>query len=365
MMLHSLRARRACFTLGPRLTDGAVIRKEDGMRSIKRWSVIGLCTFLVPMAAASGQQFSEWSAPVNLGPAVNVPAGDFFPTISKDGLSLYFTSSRLAPDAQGGWDIYVSQRASITAPWGPARNLGAPINTTSDEGAPSLSVDGHRMYFASTRPGGHGRNDIYVSRRRNKRDDFGWQPPENLGPTVNTTANEASPATFEDATGVITLYFDSHRSDGFGPVVFDAANNGNDIYSSVLLPDGTFTPAQLVGELSTTFFERQPAIRRDGLEMFFGSDRPGGIGGFDLWVSTRATPWDPWGAPQNLGSVVNQAGVIVNGQILADVDTGPAISFDGTALYFHSNRPGGVGAFDVYVARRTKLKGQGPDGNQP
>jgi hypothetical protein len=74
----------------------------------------------------------------------------------------------------------------------------------------------------------------------------------------------------------------------------------------------------------------------------------------DLWVSTRATTWDPWGTPVNLGSVVNSA----------NNDAGPALSFDGRALYFNSARPGGSGAFDLFVTVRTKLKGQGKDPNR-
>ncbi len=300
-------------------------------------------------------QFSGWSAPVNLGATVNSPTGDFFPFISRDGLSLYFTSATCGSNpfpgcrpGFGGWDIYVSQRTSVDEPWGPVQNLGPNINTPYNEGAPSLSADGHLMYFASDRPGGFGGNDIYVSRRHNKRDDFGWQPPENLGSGVNSNANEASPEIFEDeTTGVITLYFDSNRVGGPGPFTDDGNGNGNDIYASILQPDETFGPATLIAELSTPFLDRQPTIRRDGLEMFLASNRPGTLGGLDLWVSTRASTSDPWSTPVNLGSVVNSVGP----------DAGPALSFDGTTLCFQSNRPGGLGAFDLYVTTRTKLKG--------
>jgi Tol biopolymer transport system component len=248
----------------------------------------------------------------------------------------------------GGWDIFVSQRAAVNAPWGTPQNLGPVINTPYNESAPSLSVDGHRMYFASDRPGGFGGNDIYVSRRHNKRDDFSWQLPANLGSGVNTIANEAGPEIFEDDdTGVTTLYFDSNRPGGPGPFTDDGNGNGNDIYVSILQPDETFGLPTLVAELSTPFLDRQPAIRRDGLEMFLASNRPGTLGGLDLWVSTRTTTSDPWPTPVNLGSVVNSAAG----------DAGPALSFKGTTLYFQSVRPGGFGAFDLYMTTRTKLKG--------
>jgi len=317
------------------------------------WTFVLLVT-LIPATPTAAQQFSDWSAPMNLG-AANSTGGDFFSFVSRDGLSLYFTSQTCMPTpfpgclpGFGGWDIFVSQRATVNDSWGPAQNVGPTINTSSNEGAPALSPDGHLMFFSSTRPGGLGGNDIYVSRRHNKRDDFGWQPPQNLGSNVNTSANEASPEIFEDdATGVITLYFDSNRLDGPGPYGNDPGSNGNDIYASVLQSDDTFGVATLVTELSTPYTDRQVTVRRDGLEIFFASNRPGpgAAGGLDLWVSTRATTSDPWSTPVNLG-LVNYAGN----------DAGPALSFDGTTLYFQSDRPGGYGQFDLYAVRRTKLR---------
>jgi WD40 repeat protein len=322
------------------------------MRRIPLAVPLGALAVLILVSPARGQQFSDWSPPMNLGPIVNSATADFFPTLSKDGLSLYFTSTYPHPGAQGGWDIYVSQRTRVGEPWGPPQNLGPTINTVSNEGAPSLSIDGHRMYFSSDRPGGFGGNDIYVSRRHDKRDDFGWESPDNIGDVVNTEANEASPAIFEDdEADLVTLYFDSNRIGGPGPFMDDApAHNGNDIYAATLGPDETFGPAVLVAELSTPSFDRQPVLRRDGLEIFFASNRlVGGFGALDLWTATRATTSDPWGTPVNLGPVVNSAAN----------DAGPALSFKGTELYFQSVPPPGSGTFfDLWVTTRTKLKGR-------
>ena len=292
--------------------------------------------------------FSDWSAPVDLGPPVNTTVADVAPFISKDGLSLYFGVID-APGGFGGEDIWVSQRISVDAPWGPPQNLGATINSAAAETGPRLSVDGHHLYFASNRAG-FGGNDLYVARRKDKRDPLGWQNPVNLGSAVNTSANESTPTFFEDgATGTITMYFDSDRP-GRGDL---------DLYSSALMSDGTLTPAVLVEDLSTSSRERQPTVRRDGLEMIFVSNRLPRVGMTDLWVATRATTSDPWSAPENLGPVVNTT----------FVDSSPALSHDGTALYFHSNanRPGGMGPcfgdegpcfFDIYVTTRSKWKGE-------
>jgi hypothetical protein len=290
------------------------------------------------LAADDPPQFSDWSTPVNLGPIVNSASTDIEVSISKDGLSLYLASNR--PGGFGGFDIWVSQRASVEDLWGPPQNLGAAINTSFNEQAPAVTLDGHRMYFFSNRPGGFGGNDLYVTRRRDKRDDFGWQPPANLGSGVNTSSNENLSAPFEE-----TLYFNSNLPGGVG---------GTDIYASTPNPDGIFGPAVLVPELSSPLQDAGMAIRRDGLELILASNRSGSIPpdppgaiGFDLWVSTRTSTSDPWSVPTHLGSVINTAGG----------ESRLAMSFDATTLYIISDRAGGSGSLDLWVSTRTKLTG--------
>ena len=288
---------------------------------------------------ADGPEWGPWSTPINLGPVVNSPVDDNRPAISKDGLSLYITSGR--PGGFGGLDIWVSRRPSVDDPWGAAQNLGPTVNSSSNDAAPAFSPDGHRLYFHSFRPGGCGIADIYVSRRRDTRDDFGWGPPEDLGCVVNTPYVNAGPTIFEDeTTGTTTLYFTVQNNP-------PGSDQGFDIYASTRTGDeGAFGPPVLVAELSSPFRDTRTTIRRDGLEMILSSGRPGGVGSEDLWVSTRASTLDPWSTPVNLGAVVNTTAF----------DGGPALSFDGTTLYFHSNRPGGFGGNDLYVTTRARLR---------
>jgi len=216
-------------------------------------------------------------------------------------------------------------------------NLGSTINTSSVERLPSFSPDGHWMYFASDRPGGCGDNDLWVSWRALPEDDFAWEAPTNLGCTINSDGFDGGPNYFEDAeTGLITLYFVSRRLDGLGDF---------DIYASLLRGDGTFGAPALVWELSTPQGDLRTAIRRDGLEIILYSNRPGGVGEYDLWVTTRETTRDAWSRPVNLGATVNSDAE----------DRGPALSLDGTTLYFSSNRPGGYGMHDLYVTTRKRL----------
>lgn len=282
------------------------------------------------------QKFSEWSEPVNLGAKVNSPFNDWFPAISPNGLSLYISSNR--PGGFGAADIWVSRRASVEEAWGEPMNLGSTINASTVEFLPNFSPDGHWMFFTSDRPGGCGAHDLWISWREDPEDDFAWEAPMNLGCTINSDTHDRAPNYFEDPeTGLITLYFVSPRLDGLGDF---------DTYASTLRADGTFGAPGLVWELSTLETDFRNAIRPDGLEMIQYSNRPGGLGEFDLWVATRETTQDAWSRSVNLGATVNSDAE----------DRGPALSLDGTTLYFSSNRPGGYGMQDLYVTTRKPLR---------
>ncbi|MHC4509868.1 MAG: M56 family metallopeptidase, partial [Planctomycetota bacterium] len=128
--------------------------------------------------------------PTNLGPTVNSSAREWDPSISADGLELYFKSYR--PDGYGSGDIWVTTRKTKNDPWGNAINLGPIINSSYGEGAPEISADGLALYFVSGRPGGSGAWDIWVTSRKTKEDP--WGTPVNLGPTVNSSAHENQPS---------------------------------------------------------------------------------------------------------------------------------------------------------------------------
>jgi WD40-like Beta Propeller Repeat len=324
------------------------IQRGRYVSSIVVCAVVLGTTLLV--RADDPDQYSPWAVPVSLGATVNTVSAEFYPFVSKDGLSLYFSSDR--PGGFGGWDVWVAQRFTTDEPWGPPVNVGPGVNTPYDESAPTISIDGHLMYFQSNRPGGVGNGDLYLTRRHNKRDDFGWQAPQDLGSGVNSAFNEAAPAIFEDdSTGTITLYFSSDRPGGPGPVGPSGpgvnGQQGSDIYASTLQPDETFGSPWLVSELSGPSLDRRVLIRRDGLELFLTSNRAGGIGLMDIWVSTRGATTEPWSAPTNLGPLVNGTGP----------DAGAAVSFEGTTLYFQSVRPWPSSAFyDLWMTTRQKRR---------
>jgi WD40 repeat protein len=311
------------------------VAKEDSMRNHGS-RIASKVTFAMLLASLllAAPRFSEWSPPVNLGPSINSAFSDAGAALSKDGLSLFFTSGR--PGGMGGNDIWVSHRSSPEDPWAEPVNLGPTVNTAFNEDVPSFSRDMHSMYFNSDRPGGFGSRDIWISRRANTGDDFAWEEPVNAGPGVNSSASDAGASYLENEEGgTPLLYFGSARPGGPGQ---------SDIYVSAQAADGSWGPARLVPELSSPLDDARPSVRFDGLELFLQSNRPGSLGLTDIWVSTRRTTLDDWSAPVNLGATVN--GALVEQQAF--------ISSDRETLFFTSNRPGGLGNNDLYMTTREK-----------
>jgi hypothetical protein len=305
---------------------------------MKRMAVTVFLTLSLLTVAAIAQ-FTEWSAPENLGPPINTAYLDTCVSISKSGLSLYFASNRHTGNAASpDWDLYVSQRDSVDDPWGPPQSLPSVNLTGPMDSCPALSLDEHRLYFASNRPGGCGGGDFYVSRRHDRRDDFGWGPPENLGcmpDGPNTPSGEYTPTFFEDERGSVVMYFSSNRS----------GSAGFDLYASSMRHDDTFGPGSPVTELNSAFTDQGVAVRRDGLEVIFGSDRTGTLGAADLWMAARSSTADPWSLPVNL-TVLNST-FFDGGKM--------SFSFDGRQFYFRSNR---AGAGDIFVVTRERLHGK-------
>jgi WD40-like Beta Propeller Repeat len=245
-------------------------------------------------------------------PELNTPSLDGCPFASPDGLSLYIASDR--PGGLGGIDIWVTRRERRDDPWGAPQNLGAPINSAADDFCPS-PTRGPLFLFVSTRPGGCGGSDIYVTRSVRGM----WSEPENLGCAVNSAAGEAGPVLRHHR-----LYFSSTRPGGFAP---DPGTPGDaDIYVASRTGRARFANPVLAPGLNSAANDARPHLRWDGREIVFDSDRPGGFGGPDVWSSTRTSTHAPWSAPANLGPSVNSAGA----------ETRPSFADRGLTLYFGS-----------------------------
>lgn len=178
-----------------------------------------------------------------------------------------------------------------------------------------------------------------------------WTAPVNLGEDVNSAFNEFLP---ELSSNGLSLFFASNRPGPFG---------GEDLWVSRRASrDARWgTPVNLGTLVNTSFNERSPALSRDGHLLFFASDRPGGAGSLDIWVSWRAHTHDDfaWQPAVNLGTGVNGAAG----------DFGPSYFENDEIgipnLFFASSRPGGVGGVDIYRSELLPSGSFGPASSIP
>ena len=288
----------------------------------------------------------EFSEPVNLKSVIPIldPSQGSINCFSSDGLEIYI-ESYAQPGGQGGADLCVLVRASIDDEWWPPENLGPVVNGSKDEAHASISADGLVLYFMSNRPGGYGSWDIYMTTRTTKNNP--WGPPVNMGPKVNSSAIDGAPWVSMDS---LELYFHSWRPGGYG---------GGDIYVTrrETKNDPWGTPVNLGPAVNSAYDDVQLSLSPDGLLLFFDDGetvRPGGYGGVDMWMARRVTLSDPWQTPVNLGPKVNSS---------AD-EFYPRISPDGRTLFFCTFRAGTYDGWQVSILPVVDLNGDGKGGPQ-
>lgn len=160
---------------------------------------------------------TEWSRPFNIGAPVNTPGWESQPSISADGRTLYFVSTRAG--GKGGYDIWRSELRT-DATWSVPVNMGADINTAYDEQSPFIHPDDETLYFSSNGWPGLGNKDLFVSRRKKQQQTpAGWGKPQNLGYPINTSGEESGLSI--SSSGKLA-FFASDQKGGLG---------GFDIYS--------------------------------------------------------------------------------------------------------------------------------------
>lgn len=261
---------------------------------------------------------SGWSEPVRLA-ALNSDAREFAPSLSADGRTLYFASTR----GGGPPDLWVGHRPCRRCDFGPPERLPSPLNDPAvGDAGPFISADGRYLFFNSVRTGG---GDIYVSRRQGGRDGA-WGDPTPLGTAVNSAQTESHP------------HYLQRREEAYGapssPGVLYFDRNGQIMAVGLDRDLDPIGEAVVVAELDSPFFEGAPSLTEDGLTIYFHSPRTGSLPPdaaapfFDLWTSTRQSIRDRWSPPVNLGAAVNSEAI----------DWQPGISFDGRTLVFISQR---------------------------
>ncbi|MFO0952340.1 MAG: protein kinase [Isosphaeraceae bacterium] len=271
-----------------------------------------------PPTVAAAPDPWEWSTPENLGPQVNSESDDGGPAISADGLTLLFHSRR--PGGLGETDLWECRRTSPGAPFGPARNLGAPMNSAEHDGEPTLSADGLTLVFVSHRGGGNA-SSLWASRRASLHGV--WEAPVELGPQVNSGPSQQRPSLLSDGR----------------TIVFTRGGNPTSLFTarrpSATEEFGEPAPLDLqIGESPVALASFTP----DGLTVVFDRRTPGD----QLWAASRSSFDEPFRTFRSFGPAVNSP----------SVDTSPTLSVDGRTLYFCSMRPGGQGHYDLWQSRR-------------
>ena len=221
-----------------------------------------------------------------LSDSVNRLDMNYFPSISGDNATLYFTARQRSE--QSDEVILASQRTSVE--WGAAQPLPGSLNTRGNEGAVSIRGDQRVMAFAACERGdGYGSCDIYFSIRRA---DGTWSEAQNAGPAINTTQWESQPCLSADGR---ELFFVRESRQGQG--------NAN-IWRAELREGRWVDVRPLPATINTPGMESTPFLHADGRSLYFASDGHLGLGGTDLYLSRRLND-TAWSVPQHLAYPLN------------------------------------------------------------
>jgi len=215
-----------------------------------------MCLLLTCQATRADFVFGE----PELVPNINSEFSDGSPQISRDGLELYMVSRRENTVNK----IWVSKRANVKDPWSEPTPLDAPVNPDVTQDFPSLSADGLELYFSdgevsSPDPAGYGGSDIWVLTRASTNDP--WDAPKNLGPTINSSSHENTPCISADG---LELYYASNVPNH--PMNSEIVVSSR---ASKHLPWGK--PVTLNSNVNGMFYEYNPIKSTDGLSLFFSS----------------------------------------------------------------------------------------------
>lgn len=214
---------------------------------------------------ASKKENGEWQPRYKLDYPINTGYNEGAQCVSPDGKYLFYTICN-TDFGNGSCDLYWSKR--IGNRWSRPRNFDAPVSTKFWESQPSIAPDGKTIYFASNRPGGIGKMDIW---KTTMTEEGLFSVPENLGKTINTDGDDSAPFIHADGK---TLFFVSDGHPGMG---------GKDIFFTTLTDTGWTKPTNLGYPINTPADEINILINAAGTTAYFSSDKEGGYGGQDLY----------------------------------------------------------------------------------
>jgi len=231
-----------------------------------------------PAAAQISGTYFTGAAPIT---ELNAPgSSNFSPSLTEDELYMVFASNRAG--TAGGYDLYETRRPTVDSLWATPVNL-TQLNSVNDDYEPDISYDGLRLLFVSTRAGGVGPSDIYLSQRPNSAAP--WGPPVDIGAPINGAGifND-DPHTTQDG---LTLFYTSGTA--AGTHVWMATRP---TIAAPFNPGAPFAPA------NSTAFDHSPLPEGNGDTLWFSSTRaPAPVGSTDFYMITRDPVTGLYSAP--------------------------------------------------------------------
>ena len=285
----------------------------------------------------------------NLGDRVNSPGDEFAPIPSVNHSDrLYFAAARPGSiggerndegyeDSQRGHycsDMYAAHLAN--SGWEMQGGLGGLLNTSRYEVPLGFNNNGQILYFfrGFTLYSG----EIFADTAARK-DEYSINTPAFKSPVL-AEESDCNPFFFND----LTIVFASRRAGGYG---------GLDLWWTVWADSMWAAPVNLGPEVNSAYDEDMPFLARDGATLFFSSNRTEAIGGLDVFKTVFDSKKRVWQTPANLGLPINSP----------DDDAYFRLASDGRSAFFASDRMGGLGQRDLYIAYYTE--GQAEQGMEP
>ena len=235
------------------------------------------------IAGSSVPMSERWLEPENMGEAINSAGDDWYPVPARDGSYMVFVSK-----GRGGYgfgDLYISR--FVDGAWQQAENLGPNVNTSGFETAPFLSADGQTLYFSTNFQSNNGNLNIWSCPMV----DGVAGPRTRLPSPINGSAHDCCPVVSPDGT---TMYLCSDRSGGSGDL---------DVWVAQRVGGEWQAPVNLGEAVNSALIDCPRWLSDDGLNLIVASNRYGRIGGADLWSVVRSGA--EWLAPVNLGAPIN------------------------------------------------------------
>ena len=273
---------------------------------------------------------NAFDQPAGLGPTVNTINRDYGPSLSADGSRLYFAADRSSQVVRT--KIYFSDL--VADAWTAPQLVDMPQETEHApfRRAPCISHDGQSLYFTRALVSG-----LYVTQTRiwvSEKVAGAWTQPVDLGDVINfpdPARITSDPSMSADGN---TLFLSSDRPGGLGATDLWMADRVGGVWTA---------PVNLGATINSAHHDSEPSISADGQTLYFSSNRPGGMGSTDIWVSHLVS--GAWTTPKNLGPQLNSTGA----------DREPEVAKDGSILLFTGIRSGGEGLSDLWAAQRVQV----------